>query len=91
MRQKIKIKFRIPTWKEIKQMWVGWKIKRLKKQVDRLREETGVQMFVVKWQGKMRVISKRDFKYMRQRGMFPKTFTADNLKRISLYYTRTGK
>jgi hypothetical protein len=81
----------LPTWTEINQLITGWRVQRMKRQADRLREATGVQMFVVKMNGKIRLISKREFKYMRQHNVFPTNFTAENLKRIAFYYTRTGR
>ncbi|MCL1821938.1 MAG: hypothetical protein FWG22_03850 [Prolixibacteraceae bacterium] len=75
-------------WCEWKQMWIGWRVERMKRKADRLREATGSQMFVVKMDGKIRIVSKRWFKDKRQRGMFPKHFTAERLKRIAFYYTR---
>jgi hypothetical protein len=82
-----KLKFKFPIWTKVKQLWIGYKIKRLKREADRLSERTGAQIFIVKIQGKMTFLSKPCFKEMRQRGMFPKDFTAENLKKISYYYT----
>lgn len=70
-----------------KQLWVGWHITRMKKKADKLRITEKSQMFVVKIDGKIRIISKYWFKKQRQRGKFPKSFTSDKLKKISFYYT----
>lgn len=70
------------------EIYIGWKIKKLIKRADRLREKTGTQFFVVKISGRIRLMSKREFKWKRQHGVFPKNFTSDNLKKISYYYTR---
>lgn len=69
--------------------YIGYRMKRLIKKADKLREKTGTQFFVVKINGKISLMSKREFKWKRQHGVFPKSFTADNLKKISYYYTRT--
>ncbi len=75
-------------FQEWREHQIGLKITKLKKQADKLREQTGSQMFVLKWDGKIQIISKRWFKKERQKGTFPKNFTADKLKSISFYYTR---
>lgn len=69
--------------------YTGYRIIRLKRKADKLRETTGIQFFILKYKGRIRLMSKREFKHLRQHGVFPKSFTADNLKRISFYYTRT--
>lgn len=68
--------------------YTGWRIKKLKKKADKYREKSGTQCFVVKVNGRLRVLTKREFKWKRQRGIFPKNFTADELKKISYYHTR---
>ena len=77
------------TGSGIIERYVGYRMKRLTKKADRLREKTGSQYFVIKWKGHIRLMSKREFKWRRQRKQFPKNFTADNLKKIAYYYTRT--
>lgn len=69
--------------------YIGWRIKRLTKKADRLREETGTQIFVVKIDGKIRLMAKSEFKWKRQHGQLKRNFTAEHLKKISYYYTRT--
>jgi len=64
-----------------------WYLKRLKRRAERLRKLTGSQVFVVKIKGKVTLLTKKQFKEMRAKRVFPKEFTADSLKRISLYYT----
>ena len=73
---------------ELNEYRIGYKIKRLKHKADKYREESGSQMFVIKLEGHIRIISKRWFKEQRQPGKFPKTMTSDDLKKISFYYTR---
>ena len=77
--------------RKTKQFWIGWLLKRLKKKADKLRETEQSQMFVVKLDGKIRIISKRWFKHQRQKGIFPKSFTTDKLKKVSFYYTAPCK
>lgn len=64
------------------------RIKRMKKKADKLRDLTGSQHFIFLHKGKITCRSKRWFKLMHQHGVFPKNFTADNLKQISYYYTK---
>ncbi len=64
------------------------RMKRLKKQAEKLRLTTGSQHFIFMYKGKITCRSKRWFKNMRAHGAFHKNFTADKLKEISYYYTR---
>ena|GEM_PF-1741202 len=59
----------------------------IKRKARRLHKKYNCQVFVVKYGKKIRIISKYQFKQMRQKKMFPKSFTASELKSISLYYT----
>jgi hypothetical protein len=63
-------------------------VRLLKCRANKLYKRTGVQQFIVKWNDKLTIINKEQFKLSRQNGLFPKHFTADNLKKISLYYTK---
>ncbi len=60
----------------------------LKRKADKLSRKTGIQHFIIKWCGSIIIINKQQFRHNRQRGLFPKQFTADNLKKIALYYTK---
>jgi len=62
-------------------------LKRIKRRAERLKKQTGYQVFVVKMHGKITYLTKGQFKAMRAKKIFPKHFTADSLKRISLYHT----
>jgi len=73
---------------KLKQYYIGFKIKRLKNKADKYRDKYGSQMFVLKYEGRIRMISRRWFKHQRQIGKFPKSMTSDDLKKISYYYTR---
>lgn len=60
----------------------------MKRKADRLARKTRDQYFIVNMRGKAQIMSKKQFKYMRQRGAFPLSFTATQLKQIALYYTK---
>ena len=62
-------------------------LKRIKRKAYKLHKKNNCQMFVVKMGGKVKVISKQQFKYLRQHGKIQKDFTALELKDIALYYT----
>jgi hypothetical protein len=59
----------------------------LKHKALRLHRKYNCQVFIIKFRGKILIISKKQFKQMRQHKVFPKAFTAESLKRIALYYT----
>lgn len=71
----------------IKKVLVVLAIKRLKRKALRLHKKHNCQVFVVKLNGKITVLSKYQFTQLRQRGKIKKSFTAQELKRIALYYT----
>lgn len=50
-------------------------------EADRLNE----RIYCVKHNGKVRLISRSQFKTMRGKGVFPKTFTAVDMRKISLF------
>lgn len=60
----------------------------MKRKADRLACKTRDQYFIVNVNGNAQIMSKKQFKYMRQRGAFPLSFTATQLKQIALYYTK---
>lgn len=59
----------------------------IKRKAYQLHKKYDCQVFVVKYKGKITIISKYQFKKMRQKKMFPLSFTATELKSMSLYYT----
>lgn len=67
--------------------WV-LQMKLYKRKADRLHRETGLQYFIIMFQGTITIVSKEWFKEQRQNGKFPKHFTSDNLKKISYYFTK---
>jgi hypothetical protein len=62
-------------------------LKRTKRRAEKLKKITRSQVFVVKIKGRVTFLTKKQFKSLRAKKVFPKNFTADSLKRISLYYT----
>jgi hypothetical protein len=73
---------------KIKKFFFILRLMALKGRAKRLARRTGVQYFIVRIKGNITLMSKTQFKYCRQKGVFPKAFTADNLKKVSLYYTK---
>lgn len=66
-----------------------YKIYKLKRKADKLAKKSKVQHFIIMWHGKPEILSKDGFTLMRQRGVFPLSFTATELKKIAIY--QTGK
>ncbi|MDR2423374.1 MAG: hypothetical protein LBD59_01445 [Prevotellaceae bacterium] len=60
----------------------------LKHKADRLEKRLKTPHYIVKWCGKVIIISHAQFRYNRQKGLFPKSFTATELKAIALYCTK---
>lgn len=54
---------------------------------DRLDE----RIYCVKYNGKIQLISRSEFKSMRAKGIFPLSFTADKLRDISLFYMESKR
>lgn len=60
----------------------------MKRKADKLARQTGVQHFIIKYRGEIVFMTKRELKHFRQKGIFPKTFTATELKKHALYFTK---
>jgi hypothetical protein len=60
---------------------------RIKSKAWRLHKKYDQQIFVVKIGGKIKILSKYQFKQLRQTGKINKSFTAESLKKIALFYT----
>ena len=71
----------------LKEMRVVYIIWRIKKKAFRLHKKYNCQIFVVKIKGKIKIMSKYQFKNKRQKGKIALKYTATELKAISLYYT----
>lgn len=73
----------------LKRIWTVYKLWILKKTANRLSKKWKQPYYIVKWKGEIILLSKSEFKYNRQRGLFPKSFNAVALKEISLYCTKS--
>lgn len=75
-------KLRLARIKGVVNVWL------LKRKANKLAKKSGIQHFVVRWQGKPEILSKDGFQYLRQHGYFPLKFTATELKKIAIYHTK---
>ena len=66
---------------------VVWRMGRLKRRALKLHQKHNAQFFVVKVMGRVRIISKGQFKYLRQHGKLPLSMTAVELKKMAIFYT----
>lgn len=66
---------------------VVWRMGRLKRRAMKLHRKHNAQFFVVKVMGRVRIISKGQFKYLRQHGKLPLSLTAVELKKMAIFYT----
>ena len=64
-----------------------YKIYKLKRKAKKLAKKSKVQHFIIMWRGKPEILSKDGFSLMRQKGLFPLSFTAADLKKIAIYHT----
>lgn len=75
--------------KTIPTLWRKWRLtrymRRLRKTADALHRSTRETHFVVRVNGHITIISKSRFKYLRQRGVFPRQFTAGQLRQQAFY------
>lgn len=62
-------------------------IQLMKRKANKLAKKSKVQHFIIMWRGKPEILSKDGFTLMRQKGLFPASFTATDLKKIAIYYT----
>lgn len=69
----------------VKKIADAWKLRRIIKQAERLHKQGHGQQFVVNVGGNATVISKQQFKDMRQHGLFPLSYTAKELRNIAIY------
>ena len=73
---------------KIKKIIFLFRVWNLKRTANRLAKKTGDQYFIVKLAGNISLLSKSDFTSYRQNGIFPKTYTAADLKKAALYHTK---
>lgn len=64
------------------------KIWRLKRKANKLAKKNKTQYFVILWKGKPEILSKDGFKLWRQKGIFPLSFTAAELREIAIHTTK---
>lgn len=60
----------------------------LKFRAKRIAKKSKIPQAIVKIGGKPSIVGKDLFKVLRQKNVFPKTFTFDGLKKIAIYYTK---
>lgn len=73
--------------KEIKKQWTAFKVVRLCRKADKLHKKTNVQHFIIQINGYLRMINKKQFKDLHQRGII-KMRTVDELKAIAYYCSK---
>lgn len=78
------VKKYIAAFKKFREVY---KIYKLKRKANKLAKKSKVQHFIIMWRGKPEILSKDGFTLMRQKGLFPASFTATDLKKIAIYYT----
>jgi len=81
-------KWFIKAWRLIVQTYVGYKVHKLKKEADFVSSKMGIQIFIIKYEGKIISVSKDWFTYQKQHKKLPKEFTVEDLKKIAFYYTK---
>lgn len=70
---------------DIRHYIVVFRIRRLKRHAQSLANRIGCQVFCVKINGRPSFLTKNYFKELRSKGVFPKYFTAVQLKDIALF------
>ncbi len=70
---------------DIRHYIVVFRTRRLYRQAQALANQLRCQVFCVKINGRIAFLSKERFKELRSKGVFPKSFTAIQLKDISLF------
>ena len=75
--------------KNVSTLWRKWRLTRhmqkLRNTADALHRSTRKTHFVVRINGHITIISRSQFKQMRQHGVFPKQFTATQLRQQAFY------
>ena len=74
-------------YQSIKKLFFAYKMKCLKYKCDKLTRENKEAHYIFSYKGKITLMSKSIFKYNRQHGVFPKSFTAKEMRKISYYHT----
>lgn len=74
--------------KKVKRLKLIINVWLLKRKTRKLAKKSGVEHFLIMWKGKPEILSKDGFKHMRQHGLFPLSFTANELKKIAIYHVK---
>lgn len=64
------------------------KVMKLRRKADAIREKTGIQQFVIKYDENIRILGRDQWKWMKQKGIVAQNYTIDNLRAIALYCTK---
>lgn len=70
---------------DIRHYIVVFRTRRLYRRAQELANRLGCQVFCVKVNGRVAFLTKNYFKKLRSKGVFPKSFTAVQLKDIALF------
>lgn len=73
---------------DIRHYTVVFRTRRHYRRAQALANRLGCQVFCVKINGRVVLLTKRYFKELRSKGVFPKNFTAVQLKDIALFTVR---
>lgn len=73
---------------KLKRLIGVWKIFRMKRKARKLAKKTCVDHFIIKWLGQPEILSYDGFTLMRQHNVFPKNFTATQLKQKAIYHAK---
>ncbi|MDD3079103.1 MAG: hypothetical protein PHH37_08365 [Paludibacter sp.] len=76
------------TVADIREYYIGYKIKRLKRHADNIALKLNTEVFIIKYKGALKIVTARWFKYQRQHGFFTKDFTKDKFRETAFYSTK---
>jgi hypothetical protein len=66
-------------------------IYRMKARARKLARKTGADHYIIIWRGKPEILSRDGFRYMRQRDVFPLSFTVKELKEMAIYHAKAKR
>ena len=73
---------------KIKDIIFMLKMRQYKKKADKIAVMTNVQQFIIMLNNKISIVDKKWFTDNRQHGVFPKNYTATELKKTAYYFTK---
>lgn len=76
---------------DIKKYVTVYRVRQLRNRAQSLANRLGCQVFCVKINGRPALLTKDYFKELRSKGVFPKNFTAVQLKDISVFTVKPDK